>query len=678
MKFEYPQFLYALFLLAIPIVIHLFNFRKYKTIHFSSLFFIKQINEETKSTQKLKHLLILLTRILAFCALIFAFAQPYLPVKKNSLGSYPFVGIYIDNSFSMSMKGSDGELLSMAKEKARSIIEKSSAETRFMLVTNNFDGFEQRLTSKVDALDRLDKINNSPLVRNLDEVINWMKEGISDKIIQENKLSSKQIILFSDFQKSTSKFDKLQADEALFYYPIQLLAQNKTNLSVDSLWFSDPNFKIGINNELNVKISNHGEAELVNTELQLEVNKTKRNVFVDLKAKSSEIIKINYTDNKPGLKKGLLKINDKQMHFDDDYYFSYEVKDKANILIINGENAVNNVSIVYGLDNYYKVNSINQNSFTGENLNQEDLIVLNGFNEISSAASERLNDFSKNGGTIAFFPGEKLDFASINSFLGKINAPRFENLINSGTKIQKIAYESPFFQGMFEKKPSSLNLPSQSKAYRLSKSNSLELISLQNGSALFAKSSSNRSSFVFASALTSNFGNFTSNALFSSILLRIAETSQRRYPLFLNIGSDAKFPIYNVPQVEEPLKLKSEELEFIPLIENSADLTYISIDKKSINSDLKSGFFEIFKGKLLAYIALNYNREESKIESFSSAEIKDLFSQKGLSNVQFSSLSNEQEGALIKLEKPKEYWRILIVFALLFLLAEMAILKWMK
>ncbi len=678
MKFEYPQFFYAFLLLVIPIIIHLFNFRKYKTLHFSSLQFIKQINEETKSTQKLKHLLVLFSRILALSCLIFAFAQPYLPVNSESKGGYPFIGIYVDNSFSMSMKGSEGELLSMAKEKAKKIIEKASADTRFMLLTNNFEGFEQRLTTKSEALDRVDKLELSPLTRNLDDVISWMKDGLSEEIIQDKSLSSKQFILLSDFQKKTALFDKLQADKEIFYYPIQLVAQNHTNISVDSLWFSDPNFKIGINNELNVKLRNYSDEDIVNSELQLDVNKTKRNVFFDLKANESQIVKINYSDLKPGIKKGLLRINDRQMHFDDDYFFSYEVKGKSNVLIVDGADFVSNVSLVYSLDKYYETNSISQNSFTANALNQKDLLIMNGWNEISTAAQELIANFCKDGGTIAFFPGEKLDYSSVNAFLSKINAPRFDGTLNSGTKIQYLAYEDPFFQGMFEKKPEKLNLPSQTKAYRLAGKSGFDLIKMQNGSPLFMRTNGTNSSYIFTSALTKDFGNFTSNALFSSILLRIAESSQRRYPISLTIGSESKFPIFSVPNVEEPLKIKSKNLEFIPQIEKTNDLTSISINKSSINTSLESGFFEIIKGKTLGFIALNYDRNESDVKALTQEEIETNFASKGIENVSFSTISNETEASLIKIEKPKEYWRIFLIFALVFLLVEMSLLKWLK
>ncbi len=98
MNFVYPEFLWALFALAIPVIIHLFNFRRYKTLYFSSLKFIKHVDQQTRSTQKVKHLLVLALRILALAALIFAFAQPYIPVESSAgSGGKPVLAIYIDN-----------------------------------------------------------------------------------------------------------------------------------------------------------------------------------------------------------------------------------------------------------------------------------------------------------------------------------------------------------------------------------------------------------------------------------------------------------------------------------------------------------------------------------------------------------------------------------------------------
>ena len=99
MTYQNPHLLYALFAIAIPIIIHLFNFRKHKTIYFSSVRFLKKIKEENKKTSELKNILVLLSRILAISFLVIAFAKPYIPT--DSTQNPNDILLYLDNSQSM-------------------------------------------------------------------------------------------------------------------------------------------------------------------------------------------------------------------------------------------------------------------------------------------------------------------------------------------------------------------------------------------------------------------------------------------------------------------------------------------------------------------------------------------------------------------------------------------------
>src|SRR5580693_1957303 len=115
MNFLFPSFLYALSAISIPIIIHLFNFRKFKKINFTNVRFIKEVKRDTKSRSRLKHILVLLMRILAIVFLVIAFAQPYIPIAKNAIvESERVVSVYIDNSFSMDAVSKNGTLLEQA------------------------------------------------------------------------------------------------------------------------------------------------------------------------------------------------------------------------------------------------------------------------------------------------------------------------------------------------------------------------------------------------------------------------------------------------------------------------------------------------------------------------------------------------------------------------------------
>ena len=70
MIYQNPQILYALLALAIPIIIHLFNFRKHEKVYFSSIRFLEEIKTQNKKKRNIKNLLILISRILALLFLI--------------------------------------------------------------------------------------------------------------------------------------------------------------------------------------------------------------------------------------------------------------------------------------------------------------------------------------------------------------------------------------------------------------------------------------------------------------------------------------------------------------------------------------------------------------------------------------------------------------------------------
>src|SRR5690554_6648534 len=104
MQFKHPEFLYALFLLIIPILVHLFQLRKFQITPFTNVAFLQKISLQTRKSSKLKKWLVLLSRLFAIAFLVFAFAQPFFPAKDASAATAETV-LYIDNSFSMQARG---------------------------------------------------------------------------------------------------------------------------------------------------------------------------------------------------------------------------------------------------------------------------------------------------------------------------------------------------------------------------------------------------------------------------------------------------------------------------------------------------------------------------------------------------------------------------------------------
>jgi hypothetical protein len=581
----------------------------------------------------------------------------------------------------MTAKGTEGELLSEARETARKLIDKASLNTLFLLHTNVMNGLEQRMITKVEALERLDKIEPVPLTRNLGDIITWERTFIKNESETKHKIGSVQHILLSDFQKKDLERLSLNKDEENYYFPILFQPQKQENLSVDSVWFSSPVIKKGENNELNIRIRNHGNVKVTNAEIHVEIGKINRDVFLDIEGKSSAETIVNYSEESTGIKKGKVNINDKQLFWDDDYYFSYLLDDHTSILVVNGENATAPVSRVYALERYYNNRSIRESEFSGDLLRNTDLVVVNGVNELSSGMTDELIEFCSAGGTLALFPGSNMRLSSYSELLSALELPVITDITANGTGIRTLNYDDPFFEGMFEKKNEELRMPSLKKVFRIatsSKADFLPLITADNGIPVFLRSSGAVNAFLFCSSLENDFGNFTSNALFPSILLRIAEMSQRKIPIALTIEKEAYFPLYHKTISESPVHIKNEKTDFIPQIERKGTLTYVSVSGQEAMELLTAGNYDVTDEKPVAPISLNYDRSESSTETLNKVELTELLESNGLNQVSAHEITEGQSVTQIDIEKPFEYWKWFVALSLLFLLTELALLKFWK
>ena len=78
-----PDILWGLLALAIPVALHLLQLRRFKRVAFSNVAFLRDVQKETRSRHRLRNLLILLARLLAFGCLILAFADPMLTPESK-------------------------------------------------------------------------------------------------------------------------------------------------------------------------------------------------------------------------------------------------------------------------------------------------------------------------------------------------------------------------------------------------------------------------------------------------------------------------------------------------------------------------------------------------------------------------------------------------------------------
>ncbi|WP_343633453.1 BatA domain-containing protein [Fluviicola sp.] len=682
MKWVYPEFLFALLVLVIPILIHLFHFRKYKTIYFSSIAFVKSVEQQQKNPRKIKHLLILLSRALAFACLVIAFAQPYFPKSDANKKDIQLIGVYIDNSFSMSRIGGQGELLAQAKELAGSIVDKAPRNTQYVLFTNELSGNEKQTLTKVKFVDQVAKVNYSPIYRSQEEILSYWNQWVEDAQKEGNIKTKPSLVYLSDFQKNNSTHLTKKFKSIASVSPLILAPQNTGNLYVDTIWFETPIQKLGSAQTLSIRVVNTGKEAVESAVVSVQIGKLKRDLFAELPANGADTVQLNYFNQEAGIAKGKIAINDKQMTQDDSFFFNYEVKKNSSVLIINGEDAVENVGIVFRLDDFYRIKEVSTNQASQENLDAVDLVVLNGLNQVPSNLSNELAAYHDEQGSILLIPGTNVSPSGWNALLDKLHLPAINGTQTVGLGIQKLNIKDPFFQGVFEGKPENISLPAVAKAYRLmSNSNTLSsnLINYQNGTPFFVKSTGRNNGYLFSTSLKPEFSTFTSNQLFSTLLLHVGNLSQRQNPYYLIIGSDGSYPLSNNAASENPVHLKQGQVDFIPVIFTKNKRAYLSIQGLEAIRILEAGNYSISQdGKVTGTLSTNYNRLESQTQESTPEEIKNAFEQAGIRVNSIQDGSNWNSASLLEIGESYDSWIWFVFFAGIFVLCEMALLIFYK
>src|SRR5690606_19409086 len=241
-QFVQPSFLWFLGFLAVPVIIHLFNFRRFRKILFTNVRFLKELKEETQSQSKLKHLLVLLSRLLAITCIVLAFAQPFIPKNKNqAVSGQNVVSIYVDNSYSMNLQGDDGSLLDEAKNKTRSIISAYPASTKFQLLTNEFKGEQQRALGIEEAMELTDKIKITSSSRSAEEV--FIRQNDSFK---QDQGENHTAFWMSDFQKNYIVHPFSGKDSTLQHTLDSITTTSPFNVHVDSCWLNTAEVQLNV------------------------------------------------------------------------------------------------------------------------------------------------------------------------------------------------------------------------------------------------------------------------------------------------------------------------------------------------------------------------------------------------------------------------------------------------
>ncbi len=682
MSFVFPTFLYALFAISIPIIIHLFNFRKYKTVYFTNVKFLRELKQESQSKSRLKELLILLARILAITCMVLAFAQPVLVDKSAKIKTGDkAIGIYIDNSFSMEGLNKNGTLLSDAKKRANEIINAFGSADRFMLLTNDFEGRHQRLVSKEEIVDAIADIKISAAVKPLSSVIKRQND-----FLKTSKAKDLRQFSIGDFQKSISDFKNLNADTLISSTFVPITSNNNNNIYIDTCWFETPVQQKGIIQKLNIRVWNKSNQAVENGTIKLFINKQQIGIAsYNADGNSKAETTLTFECKTEGFNFCSLKIDDYPIVFDDELFFSFNSKLNISTLVVNGLNAKTGTHFktLMQNDSLFSFHENSEQAIDYALFANSNLIILNEVENFSSGLNAELNKYVNDGGYLTIIPSAKANLQNYNEFYKNLGLNAISGLDTNRLKVEKTDFKTGFYEGVFDKIDERIDLPIVRKHYTStlsSKNNITPVLKLTNGEIWISEIPiKNAKVFIFSSALDESFTNFCKHALFVPTLYKMAISSLKPVPLYFFTQSNAVISLNALKEKsEEPLHLTELNSKFDVIPEMRVNNNRLNVFMQ--NQITKPGFYKLsHKGTDLQAVAFNYNRLESGLEFFTNEDIEKSIADNNLTS--FKNLVAAEKSltaSVTEISGNVKLWKLFIIFTLAFIAIEIALIRFLK
>lgn len=648
MHFKNPEILYFLWLLIIPILVHLFQLQKFVKVPFTNVAFLKKITQDSRQSSRIKKWLILATRLLLFSAILFAFSQPYIGNKNISKKQHIF--LYLDNSLSTKARGEKGFLLPIA---AQEIIENAPKENNYSLLTN--DDFYEDITY-AELKKALLNIQNTAKKLDLNSVFLKMN-SFSNKSTN----TSNEIVLISDFQYNyKNKFTNVTPS----FSAVKLQETQKSNLSIDSVFTSK---SVSNNLAISVVVKNQGE--------------TKKNVPIAIFNNTELLSKQSFSIEKDTLKtiqfsiqnsaiiKGKITLTfSDTFSFDNTFYFDVNSLQKTTVLAIG--NDTDFLAKIYTDDEFIFTQNTLQNINYNTLLKQQ-LIILNELENIPEILASRLQDFSKNGGTIVMIPNSNSALFSYTDFLQKTTSTKMDSKIIDSLKITNIQFNHPFFQNVFSKKVTNFQYPTVDHYFTFQSKNSSEIITFENNLPFLSQINTvNSPIYLFSSAINKKNSSLLNSPLIVPIFYNFGKFSFQHSQLYYYLHDENQIDVNVQLEKDEVLEVSNDQSTFIPYQQTYQNKVKITTK----DQPLTAGFYNIQQKKeTIQSIAFNTPKEESLLQFLDLS----LF-QNDTNSV---SISSSIASAFEKVNKKNEVqwlWKWFLSLAIVSLLLEILILKFFK
>lgn len=639
MQFKHPELLWGLLLLLIPILIHLFQLRRFKKTPFTNVKFLKKVISESRRSSTLKKWLLLFTRLMIIAGLVIAFAQPFF-AKSSALKAKETV-IYLDDSFSMHAKS---EKSTVFQDAAQQLLQAIPKDQTFSLFTNEHVFKNTRVKSIQNDLLAL-----TPAKTQLSLAEIQLK---ANTLFSSENESQKNLIAISDFQlrMGESSADSLSP---IATHIVHKQAQNLKNIAIDSVYRTPSDTE---NIELTAVLSANYEAESVPVSLMNNTTLIAKTSALFDKNKKAEI---QFTLPKSEAIAGTIEIRDAGLSYDNTLFFNIDQKEKIKVLVVGEPNSTYLKRIYTPEEFELHITAVKNINYS--RLNNYNLIILNELENISNALTTSLKAFVETTGHVVVIPASEINFDAYNRFVSSYYGTNFKKLSKSELAISTIRFSHPIYRNVFKENVTNFQYPKVSNYYTLS-SKASSVLSFQNQEPFLVGSDN---VYIFSAAISAENSNFKNSPLIVPTFYNMAVQSLKLPQLYQNLGANTAIDIPIKLPKDHILKVVKDQQEFIPQQKSFANKVTLSF----FESPAVDGIYQIKnKQEILQNISFNYSREESDLRFLDVNAIASNSINESITTL-FQDLQNDNTINAL--------WKWFVILAGVFMLIEVLIQKYL-
>ncbi|MCX7985232.1 MAG: BatA domain-containing protein [Bacteroidetes bacterium] len=468
MTFLHPLALLGLLAATIPILLHILNLRRLRTIEFSTLRFLKEIQHTSIRKLQLKQILLLIVRTLLIVFLVFAFSRPTvqgtIPLVLAERAKTTAVIIF-DDSYSMHGNDTYGTYISQAKHIAQTVLSSlnDGDEVVFLRLSECSSLMHPPAPQRDISLVRsfIDRIEPSAVY-----VPFWKAYRYAHAILSSSLNYNRELYIISDFQQGLFNESPLEVLPKLpdhtQVFAIVIGKHSVRNAAIESIELPSVIYHPQKPYVLRATVYNSGTMALRNHSVSVFQNaKRVAEKSIDIEAGYRRSVEFTLIPNTTGIVTGVVSLENDEQEIDNRSFFSITVPDRVHVCLVGTPQETRYIATALSVNLAdslitFDVTQTPLERLSTQHLLKAQVVLLVGERGLTPDRASMLASFVRRGNGLLYFPSTTPSiYATTFAIPHALTIPQQSIDINPSEETSKrefrfVDFQHPIFSEMFE------------------------------------------------------------------------------------------------------------------------------------------------------------------------------------------------------------------------------------